>query len=153
MQSAWLLGVFGIVTGCSNILVTPSASADGVALVGDNDDSSKRHGLVTHFPAANHSAGAVREIWDFDTGELNGVIPEAAHTFNVMSHANEHGVVIAETTHGGIASLAGGNGTIMDYGSLIMTTLQRARTARACGVSAGIASWSPGDNHSVEEGH
>ena len=115
---------------CSNILVTRGASADGTALVGDNDDSAKRHGLVTHFPAQDHTPGDVREIWDFEKGTLNGVIPQPNHTYNVMSHGNEHGVVIAETTHGGIGSLAAGKGTILDYGSLIMTTLQRARTAR-----------------------
>ena len=39
------------VNGCSNILVTPKASKSGVALLGDNDDASKRFGMVTHFPA------------------------------------------------------------------------------------------------------
>eukprot|EP00966_Prymnesium_polylepis_P027468 635072-Prymnesium_polylepis.1 len=115
---------------CSNILVTPGASKDGSALVGDNDDSSKRHGLVTRFAAADHAAGDVREIWDFEAGTLNGVIAQPKHTFNTVSHANEKGVVIAETTHGGIANLSRGNGTILDYGSLIVTTLQRASTAR-----------------------
>ena len=45
-------------------------------------------------------------IANFETGVLTGVIPEPNHTYNVMSHGNEHGVVIAETTHGGIAKLA-----------------------------------------------
>ena len=117
---------------CSNILVTPGASDDGSALVGDNDDSSRRHGLVSHWPAANHPAGAMREVWDFDTGEFNGKIPQPPHTLSVISRGNERGVVMAETTHGGLSNLTigGGNRSIMDYGSLMVTTLQRATTAR-----------------------
>ena len=49
-------------SACSNILVTPGASADGSALVGDNDDSVRRHGLVTHFPAEDHQPGDTREV-------------------------------------------------------------------------------------------
>ena len=45
-----------------------------------------------------------------------------------MSHSNEYGVVIGETTHGGLESLESEG--ILDYGSLIMITLQRSRTAR-----------------------
>jgi dipeptidase len=115
---------------CSNILVTPGASVDGSALVGDNDDSSRRHGLVGHWPAADHAAGATREIWDFDSGTLLGRIPQPPHTFNVVSRGNEKGVVMAETTHGGLSNLTGGSGNIMDYGSLMVTTLQRASSAR-----------------------
>ena len=43
-----------LVRGCSNILVTSGASQDGNILVGDNDDSSRRHGLVTHFDGGHH---------------------------------------------------------------------------------------------------
>ena len=127
----WLLlaTLTGLASACSNILVTPGASLDGSALVGDNDDSAKRHGLVSHWPAADHPAGAMREVWDFDSGEFNGKIPQPEHTFNVISRANEKGVVMAETTHGGLSNLTGGRG-IMDYGSLMVTTLQRASTAR-----------------------
>ena len=45
-----------------------------------------------------------------------------------MSHSNEYGVVIGETTHGGLESLESEG--ILDYGSLIMITLQRSKTAR-----------------------
>eukprot|EP01046_Picozoa_sp_COSAG06_P095928 COSAG06_NODE_42035_length_385_cov_0.958042_1_plen_100_part_01 len=69
--------------GCSNIIVSPGASADGSSLLGDNDDSGSRHGLVTHFGAANHSAGALREVYHFETGECLGAIPQPAHTYNV----------------------------------------------------------------------
>lgn len=50
---------------------------------------------------------------------------------NVMGGANELGVVIAESTMGGISELQSGNEQkILDYGSLITATLQRATSAR-----------------------
>ena len=42
---------------------------------------------------------------------------------------NEHQLTIAETTYGGRSELVDKEG-VMDYGSLIYTTLQRAKTAR-----------------------
>jgi len=119
-----------LVRGCTNVLVTPGASADGVAMIGANDDSSKRHGLVTHFAAEDHPEGAMRDVWHFETGEFMGQIPQPKHTYNVMGHANEHGVVIAETTQGGLEALKPTNTSILDYGSLIYSTLQRSKTAR-----------------------
>ncbi|CAE7586007.1 pepDA [Symbiodinium microadriaticum] len=48
-----------------------------------------------------------------------------------MGGANELGVVIAESTCGGIAELSSNNeNKILDYGSLITATLQRATSAR-----------------------
>ena len=69
-------------------------------------------------------------MFDYDTGALLGEIPQPAQTYNVMGNANEMGLVIGETTDGGIAELELKDGNIMDYGSLIYTTLQRAATAR-----------------------
>ena len=120
---------------CTNILVSPTASAEaGAAMVGYNDDSSRRHGLVTHFDAAAHADGATRPVWDYDTGVLLGEIPQPPSTYGVMANANEVGLVIGETTHGGIAELTvgtdNGGAAVLDYGSLIYTTLQRAATAR-----------------------
>ena len=48
-----------------------------------------------------------------------------------MGGANELGVAIAESTMGGISELQNGNeNKILDYGSLITATLQRATSAR-----------------------
>ena len=60
-----------------------------------------------------------------------GEIPEAAETYNVVGNVNEHGLVITESTFGGLIELActRRNGKV-DYGSLIYITLQRSRTAR-----------------------
>eukprot|EP00931_Biecheleriopsis_adriatica_P073435 TRINITY_DN47718_c0_g1_i1.p1 TRINITY_DN47718_c0_g1~~TRINITY_DN47718_c0_g1_i1.p1 ORF type:complete len:621 (+),score=95.31 TRINITY_DN47718_c0_g1_i1:211-1863(+) len=73
----------------------------------------------------------MREIWDWDDSVYLGSIPEVSHTYNVVGNANEHGLIIGETTFGGLPQLDGhGTGAIMDYGSLIWVTLQRAKTAR-----------------------
>ena len=60
-----------------------------------------------------------------------GEIPEAAETYNVVGNVNEHGLVITESTFGGLTELicTRRNGK-MDYGSLIWVTLQRSRNAR-----------------------
>ena len=59
----------------------------------------------------------------------SGEIPEVEQTYNVVGNVNEHGLIIGETTFGGLASLDGhGSSAIMDYGSLIWVTLQRAKT-------------------------
>jgi hypothetical protein len=78
----------------------------------------------------------MRDVWGWDEGKHLGKIPEANKTFNVMGNANSEGVVIGETTQGGLQELSHTgwderNGTIIDYGSLIWITLQRSASARA----------------------
>ena len=107
-------------------LICTSASPDLTCTA-----TSAVDGSLGHYPAADHPPGTLREIWDWDGSFYLGSIPEAAHTYNVVGNANEHGLIIGETTFGGHESLGGaGTGAIMDYGSLIWVTLQRARTAR-----------------------
>jgi len=114
---------------CSNFIVTPGASADGSTLFSYSADSGSLYGTLGHYPAAKHGSGATRKIWDWDSGVYLGEIEEANETFNVIGNLNEHGLAIGETTFGGNSSLAGGKG-VLDYGSLIWVTLQRAKTAR-----------------------
>jgi hypothetical protein len=52
-------------------------------------------------------------------------------TYNVVGNGNEYGLVIGESTFGGVEVLASQPGAIIDYGSLIYITLQRAKTARS----------------------
>jgi dipeptidase len=64
-------------------------------------------------------------------GTYLGEIPESPFTYNVAGNVNEYGLVIGESTFGGLTELAGSKRTgIVDYGSLIYLTLQRSRTAR-----------------------
>lgn len=115
---------------CSNVLVTPSASADGNAMIGDNDDTAKRFGGVTHFAAADRPEGSTRAIYDFESAEYRGEIEQSGRILNVMGGANELGVVISESTFGGLEELGGQDYGLMDYGSLITATLQVATSAR-----------------------
>ena len=75
----------------------------------------------------------MRPIYSWDLGRYLGSIPEPATTYNVMGNANDQGLVIGETTLGGLKELSNvgkdhRNGTILDYGQLIWVTLQRAAT-------------------------
>ena len=114
---------------CTNFLITPGASVDGTSMVSYAADSHVLYGELYHFPAADYPEGAMRQIVDWDSGRYLGSIPEVAHTYNVVGNMNEWQLAIAETTYGGLPNLGNPNGLI-DYGSLIYITLQRAKTAR-----------------------
>jgi dipeptidase len=116
--------------GCTNILISRGASADNSTILSYNADSGNLYGSMSHYKASDHKAGDMREIWDWDNSIYLGSIPEPAHTFNVVGNVNEHGLMIGETTFGGLKQLDGaGTSAIMDYGSLIWVTLQRCKTA------------------------
>ena len=53
-----------------------------------------------------------------------GEIPEASETYNVIGNMNEFGLVIGETTYGGVAALQHQTGAILDYGNLEWLALQ-----------------------------
>jgi dipeptidase len=120
---------------CTNILVTPGASHDGSSLIAYNADSPTLFGSLYHYAAAdNIPNGTMRKIYDWDSGVYLGEIPESPFTYNVVGNANEHGLVIGETTFGGVPILAWNQTKgIIDYGSLIYLTLQRCRTI-ACAI-------------------
>lgn len=114
---------------CTNFLITPGASADGSSMISYAADSHVLYGELYYYPAADHPEGAVREIFDWDSGRYLGSIPEVAHTYNVVGNMNEWQLAIGETTYGGLPNLENPDGLI-DYGSLIYITLQRSKTAR-----------------------
>ena len=114
---------------CTNLLVTSGASADGSTYITYAVDSHEFYGELIPTPARIHREGAMREIWEWDTGEFLGRIPQPRETWSVIGHMNEHQVAIGETTFGGREELAEGNG-IIDYGSLMFIALERSRTAR-----------------------
>ena len=82
-----------------------------------------------HFPAAMYPAGAMLDIYEWDTGKFLGRIKQALQTYNVIGNMNEFQVSIGETTYGGREELVNPQG-IIDYGSLMYIALQRAKTAR-----------------------
>jgi Dipeptidase len=114
---------------CTNFIVGKAASADGSVIVSYSADSYGMYGYLAHFPAAVHPQGAMRDVYEWDTNKFLGQIPEAPVTYNVVGNMNEWQVTIGETTNGGREECWGGPGVI-DYGSLIYITLQRARSAR-----------------------
>ena len=113
---------------CTNFIVGKKASADGSVFISYSADSYGMSGFVAHFPAATHPEGAMRDIYEWDSGRFLGQIPEARVTYNVLGNINEHQVAIAETTFGGREELVDTTGLI-DYGNLIYIALQRSRTA------------------------
>jgi dipeptidase len=115
---------------CTNFLVTKGASIDGSTMITYAADSHTLYGELYYQPAMDYPAGAMRDIYEWDTGKFLGRIPQVAHTYSVIGNMNEFQLAIGETTYGGREELGKQSGAIMDYGSLIYVTLQRAKTAR-----------------------
>ena len=116
-------------SACTNLIVGKKASVDGSVLVSYNADDYGMFGHLCHYPAGTHKKCEMRKIFDWDTGEYHGEIPEAPVTYNVIGNINEFQLSIGETTYGGREEMVDTTG-ILDYGSLIYVTLQRAKTAR-----------------------
>ncbi len=113
---------------CTSLIAAKGATADGSVLVTYAADSHNLYGELYTQPAADHAPGTMRKIVEWDTGKPLGEIPEVPHTYATVGNMNEHGLVIAESTWGGREELEGTG--VIDYGSLIYVTLQRAKTAR-----------------------
>ena len=115
--------------GCTNILVSKGASTDGSTMVTYAADSHVLYGELYFTPAGFHPSGAMRDIFEWDTGKFLGRIPQARQTYQTTGNMNEHQVAITETTFGGREELQDPEG-IMDYGSLMWVALERSKTAR-----------------------
>jgi len=115
---------------CTNLLITKGASVDGSTMISYTADSHVLYGELYFRPAADYPAGTMLDIYEWDTGEYLGKIKQVSHTYSVVGNMNEYQVSIGETTYGGLPELGEQPGAIMDYGSLIYITLQRAKTAR-----------------------
>ena len=116
-------------SACTNFLITKGASTDGSTMISYAADSHVLYGELYHYPAADYPEGAMRDLYDWDSGKYLGQIPEVRHTYNVVGNMNEWQLAIGETTYGGLEELWEGEG-LMDYGTLIYISLQRCKTAR-----------------------
>lgn len=125
-----LIFAINIADACTNFIVTRGASTDRSVMITYAADSHTRYGALAFYPAADHKAGDMCEVFHYENGKLLGRIPEVPHTYSVVQFMNEFQVAIGETTFGGLDSLASQPGAILDYGSLMKIGLQRARTAR-----------------------
>lgn len=114
---------------CTNLLVTKGASVDGSTMITYAADSHGLYGELYFTPAARYPEGTMLDIYEWDTGKYLGQIPQVRETYQVIGNMNEYQLAISETTYGGRKELRNSEG-IMDYGSLIYVTLQRAKTAR-----------------------
>lgn len=128
LSAAMLLASSGAFA-CSNLIVGKKASVDGSVMVSYNADDYGMFGHLCHYPAGSHPKGSMRQIYDWDSGVYHGEIEEAPVTYNVIGNINEFQLSIGETTYGGREEMVDSTG-ILDYGSLIYVTLQRAKTAR-----------------------
>lgn len=115
---------------CTNFLFTKGSTKDGSTMVTYSADSHVLYGELYHWPAKDWPAGSMLDVYEWDTGKYMGKIPQVAHTYNVVGNMNEHQLAISETTYGGRKELETQSGAIIDYGSAIYITLQRAKTAR-----------------------
>ena len=114
---------------CTNFLVTRGASVNGATMITYAADAHFLYGELYYRPAADHPAGSMTKIYEWDTGKFLGEIKQVSHTYSVVGLMNEHQLAIGETTYGGHSELVDTTG-IIDYGSLMFLALQRARTAR-----------------------
>lgn len=114
---------------CTGLLVGKKASTDGSVMISYAADSHGLYGEMYHWPVATWPKGATLDVVEWDTGKPLGTIAQVERTYNVVGNMNEHQLAITESTFGGRRELRDTAG-IMDYGSLIYITLQRAKTAR-----------------------
>lgn len=125
----FLIAWTGSTLACTNFLVTPGASVNGSAMITYAADAHVLYGELYFRPSANYAPGTMFDVYEWDTNKFLGRIPQVSHTYSVVGNMNEHQVAIGETTYGGRSELRDTTG-IIDYGSLMYITLQRARTAR-----------------------
>ena len=114
---------------CTNFIVTKGASTDGSVMVTYAADSHQLYGALYYTPKGNFKPGTMLRVDEWDTGKYLGNIPQIPSTYTTVGNMNEHSLIITETTFGGRPELEDPNGVI-DYGSLIYITLQRAKSAR-----------------------
>lgn len=115
---------------CTNLIVGRGASSNGSVIVSYSADDYGSYGYLFFAPRAKHKKGEMRPIYHYETGNYLGEIPEARETFQRVGLTNEWQVTVTETTFGGREELWEGKDGIVDYGSLMLIALERARTAR-----------------------
>jgi len=114
---------------CTNFIVTKGASKSGSVMITYSADSHVLYGELYYRPARDYPAGSMVDVYEWDTDKFKGRIMQVPHTYSVIGNMNEYQVSIGETTYGGIESLVNPSG-IVDYGSLMYISLQRAKSAR-----------------------
>jgi dipeptidase len=125
-----LVGISIQSLACTNFIFTKGATTDGSVMITYSADSHVLYGELYFWPSRDWPDGSMLDVTEWDTGKPLGKIPQIKHTYQVVGNINEHQLAIGETTFGGREELATQPGAIIDYGSLIYITLQRAKNAR-----------------------
>jgi len=114
--------------GCTNLIITKGASADGSTMMVYTNDGEWLYHLKMH-PHESHKKGAVIPFKILGTDEyLN--IPQPSETYKKLGfHMNEHHVAIGETTFTGREELWNKN-LPLKYWHLMSLALDRSKTAR-----------------------
>ncbi len=115
---------------CTNFLFTKGATVDGSVMITYSADSHTLYGELYFKPAKDYPAGAMMEVYEWDTGKHLGKIPQVSHTYSCVGNMNEFQVAVGETTFGGRDELQHQKDATMDYGSMMYISIQRAKTAR-----------------------
>ena len=83
---------------CTSLIATAGATASGSSMITYAADSHTLYGALYHQDAADHPAGAVRRVVDWDSNRYLGDIAEAAHPHAPGGNMNEPGGAIAGKT-------------------------------------------------------
>ena len=125
-----LFSVINSVEACTNLVVGKNASKDGSVIISYSQDDYGSFEPLRVIPAADHPAGSMHPLYHYESNNYLGEIPEVAHTYGIVGLMNEFQVSIHETTWGGREELTDTISGLIDYGSLMVLGLQRAKTAR-----------------------
>jgi dipeptidase len=117
------------VSSCTNFLISKGATTDGSVMITYSADSHTLYGELYFWPSKKWPSGTMVDIYEWDTGKYRGRIPQKSFTYSVVGNMNQHQLSIGETTFEGRTELIDTT-AIIDYGSLIYLTLQRASNAR-----------------------
>jgi dipeptidase len=118
-----------LTNACTNFIISKGATKDGSVMITYSADSHVLYGELYFWPSRSWPSGTMVDVYEWDTGKYLGKIPQIAHTYSVVGNMNQYQLSIGETTFGGRPELVDTTG-IIDYGSLIYITLQRAKSAR-----------------------
>ncbi len=124
---------------CTDIVISKGASADGSVITSHTVDG-RYDSRIQIIPAQDHEEGAMAPVYEnivyadrMDLKKL-GEIPQVPHTYKYFNgaypYANEHQVIIGETTLGGARETKNSDEAIMTIEQLEIFALQRAKTAR-----------------------
>lgn len=124
---------------CTDIVAGKLATVDGSVITSHTCDGRYDSRLII-VPAADHEPGEMAPVYEWIVYgdrrdlELLGEIPQVPHTYKYFNvaypFANEHQVLIGETTISGASETANSDDAIMTIEQLEVFALQRSTTAR-----------------------